>query len=131
MFIVLAKGSTAGSISQLITVLILSAFVLFITVYATKFVGSYQKMQGVNRNLEVIETLRITNNKYIQIVRAGNKHIVIGVGKDEISMLTEIDEADILKSSTEKAGFKESFSEILNKAGIKSDKDKDNDKLDD
>lgn len=131
MFIVLAKGSTAGSISQLITVFILFAFVLFITVYATKFVGSYQKMQGVNRNLEVIETLRITNNKYIQIVRAGNKHIVIGVGKDEISMLTEIDEADILKSSTEKAGFKESFSEILNKAGIKSDKDKDNDKLDD
>ena len=91
MVIILTKSTLAGSLSQLITVILIFAFVLFITVFATKYVGSYQKMQGINRNLEVIETIRVTNNKYLQIVRAANKYIVIGIGKDEITMLTEID----------------------------------------
>ena len=120
MVIILTKSTLAGSISQLITVILIFAFVLFITVFATKYVGSYQKMQGINRNLEVIETIRVTNNKYLQIVRAANKYIVIGIGKDEIAMLTEIDEDELLRVSSEKGGnMKETFSEIISKAGIK------------
>jgi len=120
MVIILAKSTLAGSLSQLITVILIFLFVLLITVYATKYVGNYQKMQGINRNLEVIETLRVTNNKYLQIVRAANKYIVIGIGKDEITMLTEIDEDELLKISTEKGtNIKETFSEIISKAGIK------------
>ena len=120
MVIILTKSTLAGSISQLITVILIFAFVLFITVFATKYVGSYQKMQGINRNLEVIETIRVTNNKYLQIVRAANKYIVIGIGKDEITMLTEIDEDELLRVSSEKGGnMKETFSEIISKAGIK------------
>ena len=120
MVIILTKSTLAGSLSQLITVILIFAFVLFITVFATKYVGSYQKMQGINRNLEVIETIRVTNNKYLQIVRAANKYIVIGIGKDEITMLTEIDEDELLRVSSEKGGnMKETFSEIISKAGIK------------
>ena len=120
MVIILTKSALAGSLSQLITVILIFAFVLFITVFATKYVGSYQKMQGINRNLEVIETIRVTNNKYLQIVRAANKYIVIGIGKDEITMLTEIDEDELLRVSSEKGGnMKETFSEIILKAGIK------------
>ena len=116
MVIVLAKSSTAGSISQLITVILLFVLVLTITAFTTRFVAGYQKMQNVNRNLEVIETLKITNNKFLQIVRAGNKYIVIGIGKDEISMLTEISDDELISiDSTEKSSIKDSFSEILNK----------------
>ena len=79
MVIVLAKSSTAGSISQLITVLLLFVLVLAVTAFTTKFIANYQKVQGVNRNLEVIETLRITGNKYLQIVRAADKYFVIGI----------------------------------------------------
>lgn len=120
MVILLAGSGTAGSISQLITVFILFILVLAITVYATKFVGNYQKVQGINRNLEVIETLRITNNKYLQIVRAADKYFVIGIGKDEVSMLTEIDGDEILKASTEKGSIKDSFGDIFAKAGLKT-----------
>lgn len=120
MVILLAGSGTAGSISQLITVFILFILVLAITVYATKFVGNYQKVQGINRNLEVIETLRITNNKYLQIVRAADKYFVIGIGKDEVSMLTEINGDEILKASTEKGSIKDSFGDIFAKAGLKT-----------
>ena len=120
MVILLAGSGTAGSISQLITVFILFILVLAITVYATKFVGNYQKVQGINRNLEVIETLRVANNKYLQIVRAADKYFVIGIGKDEVSMLTEIDGDEIIKASTEKGSIKDSFGDIFAKAGLKT-----------
>ena len=132
MVIVLAKSSTAGSISQLITVLLLFVIVLAVTGFTTKFIANYQKIQGVNRNLEVIETLRITGNKYLQIVRAADKYFVIGVGKDEISMLTEISEEELVRiSSTDKGNIKESFSEIFSKAGITLKKEKDSEETDD
>ena len=124
MFILLAGSGTAGSISQLITVFIIFILVLAITVFTTRFVGNYQKMQGINRNLEIIETIRITNNKYLQIVRAADKYLVIGIGKDEVSMLTEIDGETLIKQSTDKGSLKESFGDIFAKAGINVPKDK-------
>ena len=124
MFILLAGSGTAGSISQLITVFILFILVLAITVFTTRFVGNYQKIQGINRNLEIIETIRITNNKYLQIVRAADKYLVIGIGKDEVSMLTEIDGDTLIKQSTDKGSLKESFGDIFAKAGINVPKDK-------
>ena len=84
--------------------------------WATRLIGNYQKMQGYNRNLEIIETLRITNNKFLQIVRVADKYIVIGIGKDEVSMITEIDGDELLKVSAEKGNIKESFTDIINKA---------------
>ena len=118
MTTVLAKSSSAGSISQLLTVFFIFLLVLLITVYTTKFVGSLQKMQGANRNMEIIETIRIANNKYLQIVRAGNKYFVIGVGKDEVSMLIEINEDELISLDSDKGNMKESFTEILSKAGV-------------
>lgn len=120
MAIVLTAGSRTGSIAQLITVLFIFILVLLITALTTRFVGGYQKMQGKNRNLEIIESARVANNKYVQIVRAADKYIVIGVGKNEVSMLTEID-GDMLTNVGNENAFsggisKESFSEIINKA---------------
>ena len=113
MFILLAGSGTAGSISQLITVFIIFIFVLAITVFATRFVGGYQKLNGMNKNLEVIETTRITNNKFLQIIRAGEKYFVIGVGKDEISMLVEINKETLIETGADKISLKESCSDIL------------------
>ena len=126
MTFLLTAYSKAGSISQLITVLIIFALVLAVTVFTTRYVGNFQKMQGLNRNLEVIETLRIANNKYIQIVRATDKYIVIAVGKDEISMLTEIDDSKMIYASSDSNGLKESFSELMKKMSKAPEEDKSN-----
>ena len=124
MIIVLTAVSKTTSVAQLFTVLLIFILVLVITVYTTKFVGGYQRMQGKNRNLEVIETARISNTKYVQIVRAANKYIVIGVGKNEVTMLTEIDEDELINLNTEKDGEKESFASVIAKAKDKLRKGK-------
>ena len=126
MTVFLAGSTSTGSVAQLLTVILIFIFVLAVTFYSTKFIGDYQKTQAINRNMEVIETIRIANNKYLQIVRVANKYIAIAVGKDEVSMLTEIDANELIDfSRTEKSSMKESFAEIMSKAGIKSRKEKD------
>ena len=81
---------------QFITVLILFVFVLLITYWTTRWIANYQKGKAGAGNLEVIETCRISPNKYVQILRAGEKYLVIAVGKDEVHMLAELSEDELV-----------------------------------
>ena len=71
-----------------------------------------------------METSRIAPNKYLQIVRAGDKYILLAVCKDTVTMLSELD-PDTLKPKQETAQM--DFRQILEKArkhttGSKNDK---------
>lgn len=115
--------SRTDSYLQFITVLILFAFVLGITYATTRWMANYQKGKAAGSNLEVIETMRITNNKYLQIIRAGRKYLVIAVGKDEIHMITELSDNDLMllkDQDTRKMDFK-SILEKLKKQSAKED----------
>ncbi|MCI8788842.1 MAG: flagellar biosynthetic protein FliO [Lachnospiraceae bacterium] len=107
---------TPGSYAQFITVLLIFVVVLGITAVVTRWLASYQKQQSVNENIEVIETTRIANNKYIQIIRAGEKYMVIAVCKDTVTMLGEIP-GDQLKEgdSAQHPSFKELLDKIAGK----------------
>ena len=61
----------ADSYAQFITVLFIFVAVLAVTALVTKWIAGYQKQQGAAGNIEVRETVRIANNKYIQLVRIG------------------------------------------------------------
>ena len=97
----LAMTSRMDSYLQFVTVLLLFAFVLLITYFTTRWIANYQKTKVNGNNLEVIETCRITSNKYLQIVRAGSKYVLIAIGKDEVHMLTELteDELNVIQKS--------------------------------
>lgn len=107
---------------QFMTVLILFVFVLGITYVATRWIANYQKGKAAGNNLELIETMQIANNKYLQIVRAGNKYLVIAVGKDEVHMLTELpwDEVKRLEEKEAQMDFK-SILERLKRQSAKDD----------
>lgn len=114
----------ADSYFQFITVLVLFVFVLGITYITTRWIANYQKGKTAGGNLEVVETMRITSNKYVQIVRAGNKYLVIAVGKDEIHMLAELSEDELMFADTG-AGSDMDFGSILDKFKRLSRKDDD------
>lgn len=86
----------ADSYIQFITVLILFVLILAATYFVTRWIAKVQKDKIGVGNLEVVETCRVTPNKYIQIVRAGEKYLVIAVGKDEIHMLSEISKDELM-----------------------------------
>ena len=97
----LILSSAGESFFQLIFVLVVFVGVLGITYYVTKWIAGYQKAQGFNKNLEVVEALKISSNKYVQIIRAGqDRYFLIAIGKDEVVPLGEIS-SDQLKEIQE------------------------------
>lgn len=90
-----ALSDRADSYVQFMTVLILFVFVLGITAFVTKWIGGYQKSRSVGANMELIESLRLSNNKYVQIVRVGRKYLAVAVCKDTVTMLSEVPEEDL------------------------------------
>lgn len=102
-----------SSISQLLTVLLIFIFVLFLTYWTTRLAGGYKKQQMSGKNIQVMETVGISSSKYLQIVKVGSKCFVIGVSKDTITYLCEIKEEELDFSNNGGAG--ESFKSILEK----------------
>jgi len=105
----------ADSVAQFLTVLILFLGVLAVTVFTTRWIASYQKQQNLNGNIEVIETQRISNSKYIQIIRIGEKYLAVAVCKDTVTMLTEVSKEQIVfreAGGTMPSGFGELFEKI-------------------
>ena len=114
---VLLTGNT-DSYAQFITVLIIFVLVLAVTALVTRWIANYQKEQSVNVNIEVIETTRISGNKYIQIVRLGEKYVAIAVCKDTVTLLGEISKEQ-LREENHAGVFR--FRDILERAAQKTD----------
>ena len=125
---ILTVSDSANAYLQFMTVLILFVFVLVITFWVTKWIAGYQKGRTINANMELIETFRLTNNKYIQIIRVGQKYLAVAIGKDSVTMLAEIPEEELMLSSDDgtQAGFKELFEKVQKKnfSGKKDDRNK-------
>lgn len=88
-------SSSFSSFIQLIGLLIIFVFILFITYFVTKWIGGYQKTQMSGREFQVIDTVRIAGGKYVQILKLGEVYLVVAVGKDEVTMLAKLTEDEI------------------------------------
>lgn len=113
--ILLTVSERLDSYVQFLTVLVLFVLVLAITYFATKWMAGYQKSKGSNANMEVIESISLTGNKYLQIIRVGQKYLAVAICKDTVTMLTEIPEQDLIlfDGSVPKAmGFKDILDKV-------------------
>ena len=119
MLVTASAVSTLHSLGQLIWVLVLFVLVLLLTLLTTRWIAKYQQGQLHNQNLKIIETLKVSVNGYIQIIRAGDVYLVIAVSKDHIEKLAEIPpdrlESVTADSTGQKIDMAESFHDILDK----------------
>lgn len=101
------------SFFQFIFLLVIFIFVVGITYLTTRWIAKLQQGQISNRNIKVIETYKITTNKYIQIVKIANKCFVIAVCKDNVTFISEIDESELIENDLNNSIH---FQEMLEKA---------------
>lgn len=113
----LTVSSGMNSFLQFCTVLLIFIFVLAITWFSTKVIANVQKGKTYSTNIEVIETYKVTANKYIQIVRAGDKYLAIALCKDTVTMLAEIP-AEQIHLSEEREQEVPDFKKIFEKVKI-------------
>lgn len=117
-------GGSLESLAQMITLFIIFVLVLAITYFSTKWIGGVQKEKMIGSNVKILETMRISNSKYIQIVKIGNKCFAIAVCKDTVTYLCEVKEEELTYSDSSTGKFHaDSFKAILDK--YKKDKPED------
>ena len=122
MYLTVLTG--VNGIVQLITVAVLFIIVLVMTYFTTRFIGNYQKGHLSCTNIQIIDTMRLSQNKLIQIVRTGDKYFAIAVCT--VTLLGEINGDDIVTEQKEVTG--EKFENILNRFRKKEQEDKQEDR---
>ena len=114
--------SQANSIFELIKLIFILALILVAAYFVTKYVGKVSMGQLKNSNFKVIDTYRISPNKFIQIVKIANKFVVISVGKDAVNFITELDESEVFirdDNTKENVNFKQILEKMRNKTDDK------------
>ncbi len=118
-----SMNSRIEAFAQLFTLLIIFIIVLALTYYVTRFVGNYQKNKMSGSNINILETMRISNSKYIQIVKIGSKVFAIAVAKDTVTYLCELNEDELIYNQASSGKLhvnSDGFKDILEK--FKKDK---------
>lgn len=121
---VLTSGSMESA-AQFLTVLLIFLAVLALTYFTTRFIGKYQKMQVFGRNFEAVETYRVADGKFLQLVRVGRRYFIIAIGKNDVSLISEISEEDIDLNAEDPASndrFKQLFESAKDKITKRGDK---------
>ena len=112
----LVSTSKIDSVAQLLTVILLFVVVLGATWLTTRYVAGVQKGKMNGSNFEVIDTFRLTQNKYVQILRIGKKYMAVAICKDTVTVLRELDESEIVFHDSDLSKKAVSFEDIFNKA---------------
>ncbi len=130
MIILTAGMSDRDNLLQLIGVSILFIFILAVTYYTTKFVGGVKLRISKNSNFKILETYKIASNKYLQLIQIGTRYFVISIGKDDVRILTELNENEVKRQEELKpqiTNFTELFHLLIKKQKEKNKSDHEND----
>ena len=109
-----AFTDSTNAMLQLLTLVFIFILVIVIAMVVTRWIVNYQKSAGNAANIEVVETYRLTPNKYVQIVRVGEKYLALAIGKDEVTFLAEIS-PDELTFAAKKSDSTPDFAGLLAK----------------
>ena len=120
-------SSSSENFFRFLVALFAFVVVLIATYYVSRWTASYQKARLSASNFEVIDSMRISANKYLMIIRVGRgKYYSVGVGKDEMVMLGELSEDEVILAETDshaKSGRESlTFSGLLSAFGRSSEK---------
>ncbi len=110
-------ASSYDSILQLVGLVVLLIVILVAAYYTSRFIGGIKLGQLKKSNFQVIDSYRVTPNKALQIVKIGNKFVVVAIGKDNINFITELDASEVIireNHQGEKQNFKQIFDKLKN-----------------
>ena len=107
----LLYADRVDSIASFFTVLVIFIFILVITYFTTRYIANYQKGKFGGKNIKVIESARLTTNKFLQIVQIGDEFFAIALGKDEVTFISKLDKdnLNLTEVDADLPGFKEIF----------------------
>lgn len=92
-------------IFQIAWLILIFSLVIFLAYFVTKFVSLKAINYSKSNNLEIIDRIAIGRDKYLYIIKAGNKYILIGTSGNYISRLKDLKEEELNITKKNKIDF--------------------------
>lgn len=104
---------------EMIFLLFVFIIVIASAYFITKKIASIGSLRMQGKNMQIIETLQLSMNQIIHLVRVGEKIVMIGVSKDNITYLSEVDsesiDLDLYKVPNEMPSFEDYLKKVMSK----------------
>lgn len=94
--------------------------IIYLSYLASKYVGKGMNRTGSSRYMKVLDQLMIGQDRYVTVVQAGDRYLLLGVTSQQISLLKELDADDLilLNADTERGAVKvPEFKKLLSGLG--------------
>lgn len=109
----LLTAGTSGGYMQLIVLLLVFVLILYASYLVTKWLAKKGVLGSRTKNIQFVESFRLSQNKQISILKIGKRYHAVGVSKDHIEYLTEIEEDDLEFCEDAPASAAPDFKEVL------------------
>ncbi len=90
------SSSLGGDLGRLFSLVITFIIILVVTYYTTRFLG--KRRFGINKstNISIIESHGMGYQNMMYLVKVGAKFYLVGVSKENISLMTEVPEETVV-----------------------------------
>jgi flagellar protein FliO/FliZ len=124
----LSAYNSVENILQLVGIIIIFLIILAAAYAASVLVGKSQgkSYRNLERNMKLIETMRLGNGQFLQIVKIGSRYYVLSITKEHIELITEVTQEEL--NIADAADISVPFHDILDKMKVKLDKKQKSDK---
>ena len=114
-------------IGRIAFIIVMFALVAFAAYYTTRFISSSKRRVGSNNNIKVIEGAAVGPQANIQLVCVADKYFLIGVTKEKITFLSEVngDAVNIPVPAKVFVPFETYLNKVFNKDVLKADDQRD------
>jgi flagellar protein FliO/FliZ len=104
-------------------------FVALLAWFVTKKMAGSRGVGRETCNLSVVESLNVGGQAVVRLVRVGDKYLLIGVTKENVTLLAEIDEDQISEQQAiEMTGLNTPFSKVFSRFIQPKDEPRDEEK---
>jgi len=105
-------------LGQFFYILLMVAIVGVLAYFSTKMLATARRGGGglnSKRNLQIIDSIGVSTQSTVQIIRAGERFFLIGVSRDRVNFLTEIKKDEIEIIASQNPAFNKIFKKFFNK----------------
>jgi len=95
-----SQGGVAGAspmqlFGQMIQLAVVFGVVIALAFLFTRWIAGVRYRRGSGANLQLLESIALSQQTYLQLVRAGKRYFVVGLTKSSITHICELDETEI------------------------------------
>lgn len=112
------KVGESNGILEIVAMLVVFSIILFAAYLVSKYFGKFSLGLRENSNIKIIETFRLSQDKYLQIIEVSDKYLLLGITKNNINLIKELEKEEISKANVikkEQGSFGEFFVKTLTK----------------